>query len=182
MTDMDPMEIKDPKIKVLSSLSESCWREYDTRRQYEWKVNFALWAGFGIIAGFSIKENFELEKWVWIIIAVVFCVYIVWQVGLRNSNRLDQSKRHFYDEKIRCQLKIYLPEDLNNPPKTSSKFLLLNWSHGSQIFITGTFLILLGLILTTPKKETDSDSYHKHHPQTHMHYDQYKKHTYHDKR
>lgn len=165
-------EIKDKKINILTSFSESCWREYDTRRQYEWKVNFALWAGFGIFAGFSIKEDFFLDKWIWIVIAFVFVVYNFWQIGLRNSNRLDQSKRHFYDEKIRSLMKIHIPEDFKNPPPTSNRYLLLNWSHGSQIFITATFLILLGVILTTQKienynqidnKPPNCQRFHNHH-------------------
>ena len=49
------------KIKVLTNLSEACWKEYDTRRSYEWKVSFGLWTSIGLIAGFSLKEDIILN-------------------------------------------------------------------------------------------------------------------------
>jgi hypothetical protein len=159
-------DLRDKKIKLLTSFAESSWTEYDTRRSYEWKVNFALWASFGLIAGFSIKESYPLGDWIWFIIAFIAVIYIRWQLGLHNSSRHDQKKRHFYEEKIRLMMKIYLPDDLKKPPSTSNENLFLNWSHGSQIFITISFLVLLGFILTSGLKDNNNrgkDENHQHH-------------------
>jgi hypothetical protein len=146
------------KIEVLTNLSEACWKEYDTRRSYEWKVSFGLWTSIGLIAGFSLKEDIILNINVWWIISILFVLataYTWWQYGLRISNARDQDKRHEYYKVIHESIGFTKKDIANlneeifkNRPRTSHSFIFFNWSHSSQLLITYSFLLLLGLILT----------------------------------
>lgn len=107
---MNPEEIIFKNIDVLIKLSEACWHEFDIRRQYEWKVSFGLWTALGIISGFALKENIILpfDKLLLIpILSIILLAYLWWHIGLRNSNRHDQDKRHEYYKVIHKELDFY---------------------------------------------------------------------------
>jgi hypothetical protein len=138
------------KVDALFKLEECSWKEYDRRRTYEWQINFSLWTGLAVLTGFALgqEKSIPLPACTWIIFLLFAIVYVIFQYGLFISNRRDQDKRIFYMDCVRDNLGISLPEKLGTRPKTSSKWLLLNWSHSSQIMITLLFLFLTWYVLS----------------------------------
>jgi uncharacterized membrane protein YhaH (DUF805 family) len=155
----------DKKIDILISLANSSQSEYDTRRTYEWKVSFGLWTAIGVISGFALKENFNLPMnsfLIYLLLTIIFLAYIWFQYGLHKSNDHDQKKRYFYIKtfihpEIGIDHNHLDPENKKLFEKTKpskGKFYQV-WSHGSQILITGVFLIILGVILTNKEIRTN---------------------------
>jgi hypothetical protein len=104
----------DKKLDTLIKLSEACWTEFDTRRSYEWKISFGLWTAIGIIIGFALKEdvNHVIDMWlVTLVLVIIMAAYIWWHIGLRNSNKRDQDKRHAYFKVIHKEIDFW--PDLN---------------------------------------------------------------------
>lgn len=138
------------KINALFKLAESSWIEFNERRAYEWKINFALWPGLGIVSGFAINEKDILfPHWAVLggILILIVC-YAWWQYGLYNSNFHDQQKRNHYLEEIRNIIGSTLPDHLRRSPGKACKCFWFHWSHTTQIIITTMFLILTGYVLT----------------------------------
>jgi hypothetical protein len=162
--------IKDQKkdAETIINLVNSCWIEYDTRRSYEWKVSFGLWTAIGIMVGFSFKENFIFPFKTWEIItllSIILFSYILFQLGLFQSSKWDQRKRHYYIKKCLHPLLDITLSDASEEekrafekgPKTSSKYLLFNWSHLSQILITLAFLVILFISIDRKPSNTNND-------------------------
>lgn len=170
-------ENNNPRINSLFKLADRCWTEYDSRRSYEWKINFGLWTSLGVVLGFAIKERFIIGPQIWIPIGVIAIFYLRWQLGLFTSNRHDQNKRHCYETQIRYEQKITLDPELNTRPGTSGSSFLVNWSHSAQIIFTFSLLILFGLILSGEIKPTQeekpeknkNEKFEKHQRHRHFH-------------
>jgi len=96
------------KIDTLSDLYNKAWSSFDTRRSYEWKTNFGLWAALGSILGFSIKEKNTFEdRYVWLVISIIAVAYVfIWTVGLFTQNRKDKDRMGYYQEKILRLLRL----------------------------------------------------------------------------
>lgn len=143
------MEVKD-KIEMLFKLAEQKWNEYNERRSYEWKINFSLWSGIGIITAFCINEINFSKDYIWLLIGVyviVFIVYVIFRKGLSNSCANDQIERFKYINKIHELL------DINESRKPHQwKFLGLNWSHFTQIFITLIVLTASVIVVSMMEK------------------------------
>jgi hypothetical protein len=148
------MEEKDI-AEILFKLAEQKWQEYNSRRSYEWKVNFGIWAGIGIFSGFCIKENIRFDNILIIILLSIFyivmiLVYYIFRRGISKSCNDDQIERFKYIDKIHEIL------DLNKTEKPKEliicnkkvNILKLNWSHITQLFITILILLIsfFGLI------------------------------------
>lgn len=106
---MDPVvEEKHKTIEELNHLADACWKEFDTRRSFEWKVSFGLWTAIGIILGFTLKEDINLPWWLVIpLLIFILAVYIWFHYGLRNSSKQDQDKRHAYIKVIQHQIGFF---------------------------------------------------------------------------
>jgi hypothetical protein len=149
---------QDKRTEMLFKLSETCWTEFETRRTYEWKVSFGLWAGLGIIAGFALKEDITLAIPIWGIVLFLFLIllaYLWWHIGLRWSNKRDQDKRHEYYRIIHKNLGFYetgadVKIDLFVTPEAKTIWQKLRriWAHGAQLLITVSFLVFLAFILS----------------------------------
>jgi hypothetical protein len=136
------------KVDFLFRLEESSWREFNERRSYEWKINFALWAGLGTLSGFSIKENIQFSWLIWLGLSLIFFVFLWWHHGLFIANQINKKSKGIYLDEIRNKIGLDFPADLNNRPKTAGKYFFTNWSQGTQIVITFLFLFLTGYVLT----------------------------------
>ena len=83
------------KIRTALRLAEVAWRDFDRRRAYEWKVNFALWPALGAVSGFFWKGSQNLDAFpavsISILLMIIGCIYwFKWSVGLWERNKFDQ--------------------------------------------------------------------------------------------
>ena len=135
------------KTNALLKLADAAWREFDTRRSFEWKINFALWAGLAAIAGFAIKEDFQVGDYIWVFLGATWAVYIfIWQWGLMNRNRSNQSIAQFYWKRVQEHLGEELPGYLQ--PRIPRHRRSQLYSHGFQILVTFLFLFAVGYVWT----------------------------------
>lgn len=143
------------RIQAFVSLAEAAWKDFDTRRSYEWKLNLAMWAGLGTLAGFSIKEKLILSNYALIPLVVLFLTYVcIWTPSLRKRNWIDQQRAQFWWNKVAAQLVVQIPKEYLSMGSLKYRscrwWALLSWSHGTQIIITFFFIAALGFALIRP--------------------------------
>lgn len=144
------------RLDLFLKMAESSWKEYDTRRSYEWKINLALWAALGAIIGLSLKElSVDFSNYstlILICMGSLSLVYIFWLRGLWKRNEHDQKKRHEFLQIVRSELGFkFTDRSLEERPGASGKWIFNHWSLGTQAFVT-IFLSLAvwWVLVTTP--------------------------------
>lgn len=158
--DNDHTILDQKKLEVYMNLADSCWKEYDTRRSYEWKVSFGIWTALGIIIGFIIKEDipFHYNLYVVSVVVILFLLIVyffyVFQKGIQNSNNYDQEKRHVY---IKQFIHPLIDFDLTkieegkrkyfDRPESSKGNVFQAWSHLTQIVITAILAIVICIVI-----------------------------------
>jgi hypothetical protein len=143
-------------------LAEAAWRDFDRRRSYEWKVNFALWPALGALGGFFWKENPQFEPLATISISIVLIIiaytyWFKWSVGLWERNNLDQTVAHYYwaradgdtsknesfpRGKFDATSPDFAPRRSWTETWAAGWRVFWRWSHGSQIMITLALIII----------------------------------------
>lgn len=154
---------KNQRVAFLLKLANVAWRDFDKRRSFEWKVNFALWPALGAFAGFLFTHPDSASKVVAVVgivlVAVIGIIYaFVWTPGIRHHNRLDQEAAHHYWAAVDKVLEVESPKvrkdftetlNLSTEEKQLEKYSLRavrpGWSHRSQIAFTMVLLGLAGL-------------------------------------
>ena len=144
--DMSDLAPKD-RTELLLKLADASWRDFDQRRSYEWKSNFALWTGLGILSGYLLSRTEPLScllaVFITVILSLIGAIYgYLWTPHLRRRNREDQVAAHFYWGLLDQAMGINSPNvrkqfAAESPVESHWK----NWSHGSQIAFTFLFLI-----------------------------------------
>jgi NADH:ubiquinone oxidoreductase subunit 5 (subunit L)/multisubunit Na+/H+ antiporter MnhA subunit len=129
------------RIDTLLRLADFSWRDVDTRRSYEWKINFGLWGAFGLLAGASLRGDIQWPRsplFIWITAAILILVCLVyifgWIRGLYERQTRNQAHAHHYLDMVEEELQISTPRRKFQPQKP--RWPLFNWSVGSQIVIT----------------------------------------------
>jgi hypothetical protein len=151
---------KRERIRTSLRLAEAFWRDYDRRRAYQWKVNFALWSALGSFAGLSLKIDQPLGIY-WTAFAIVVLIFIGffywfrWSVGIMRRNVHDQQGAHYYWGRVDGDPSKDAPwPGRDDPPrafdlewkrlKQDSLKVIMHWSHGSEIIFT-LLLVFLGI-------------------------------------
>lgn len=144
------------KIRTALRLAEVAWRDFDRRRAYEWKVNFALWPALGALSGFFWKGSQNLDAFpavsISILLMIIGCIYwFKWSVGLWERNKFDQDTAQYYWARADGDPSSSRPLPRTQPGEKSwtnawndGWRVLGRWSHGSQIIIT---LILIAIAI-----------------------------------
>lgn len=148
------------RVRALLRIADMHWRDFDSRRSYEWKVNFALWTSLGALAGLLLRSEGGISDQMGVVasgvVAVIYLVYwVVWSVGTWRRNYHDFQDAHREINSVREIIK-------NNPnldrqedrriaelpiPRYSTFdiFLIwLDWSRRAQLIIT---LLFSGLVI-----------------------------------
>ena len=159
-------EFKRERAGALMKLAESSWKEFDTRRTYEWKVNFALWAALAALAGILLRGEAHLNLILAIILAVLILlinvVYILlWTRGMHARNKIDQTNAHFYWLLVEQELGIKDERHKAYKESAEKEPFWKNWSRGTQVTITMIITILAAASLVSsalrplePEKQT----------------------------
>ncbi len=133
-------------IDALLRLADACWRDFDSRRTYEWKVNFGLWTGQALFAGLALRADTKFSITGWRIVEfslILFFIVIVysavWSRGLRRRNRENMGDAHHYWDLAEQILGTQSTRLRRAVPK---KPYLLNWAVASQVLITLLFTLL----------------------------------------
>jgi len=127
-------------------LASAAWNEMNTRREYEWKVNFALWPALAILAGFLLQGKLAPDatlKWSLsgglILIALMYI--FLWSAGLHSRNASNQRAAAQYwkmvEDAIGINTGYHVPKDANS--------MWCDWARSSQILIT-VILILISFV------------------------------------
>ncbi|MBI4183582.1 MAG: hypothetical protein HY521_06270 [Proteobacteria bacterium] len=134
MADSDNCSQKE-KFDALMKQAEYAFASFNGRRQYEWKVNFALWTV--IVAAIGYLKGTPIPWWLGVLGAVVHG-YFLW--GISGANKNDKLMAdHFRDQaaRILCDPEYRV---LKPPPRISSVYDHLcafkNWAHLSQLIVT----------------------------------------------
>jgi hypothetical protein len=150
------------EIDAMFRLAEARWRSFDTRRSYEWKVNFSIWAATAALTGFLLKggpQPIWIVGWAVSSSVIIFLVYwIFWSTPLWRRNQ------HDFDQANRDWMRV---QELLKQPTTSLAVELMphtswidifriwkDWSRFSQL--TVTTMLLLGLALAAWASRQDS--------------------------
>jgi hypothetical protein len=149
---MSELSSKD-RIKLLLKLADAAWRDFDQRRSYEWKINFALWAALGSFAGFLFKGGPKIYGMraysVYAILFLIGCIYtLLWTRGLKRRNYEDQAAAHHYWSQADKVIGVASPRVRSQFQAASSRPLVKTWSHFSQVAITSLFLIIAALAVS----------------------------------
>lgn len=140
-------------VEAIFKLANAMWRDFDSRRSYEWKVTFGLWTALGLFAAGVIKGDVKLPLGCggFIVLVIIFggiwlSYTLLWTPGLRKRQKLNLDSAHYYWNGVEKIVTRNQQEDmtLDNSPRFnySSDDTLLHWSHCSQI-ITTTLLMFL---------------------------------------
>ncbi len=143
------------KADLLIKLAASEFWSHDTRRQYEWKVNLALWPALALYSGFMLKGEVALPvgsvgKWVvYGLLTAIFGVYVwPWSWGVQRRNKENIHWEMYYLGLADDQLGVAPKEGSDlKPRKWEDRPFWKSWSHMSQIFFT--FLLTVIAILAT---------------------------------
>src|SRR5438874_1574905 len=112
------------RAKVLLGLADASWKSFESRRSYEWKTNFGLWAGLGAFAGLLYKGDIAIPN---LYLAVILsCLsfllwlgyWLFWSAGLEQRNAEDQDVAHFYWSRVDSELTLTPPR---KPPDRRSR-------------------------------------------------------------
>lgn len=157
-------EAKKLRVESLLKLGDARIHDADRRREYQWKVNFALWSALGIMAGLQFRGELKLSLHTcvgWLIVALMVVIGIVytfsWSQGGYCRNRRDVSQAHWYWNQVEDDLGIegsprrVRSEKLQSSPESPWK----DWSFVSELTITW-IMILLVLISLFSKLTTVS--------------------------
>jgi hypothetical protein len=135
------------ELELMLKLADSSWRDFDTRRSYEWKISFGLWVALATLSGFAIKEGIKVSEWVVLFQLIVAFIYtFIWSEGLYKMNNKNQELAKEYWKKV--AEKTGFKSDKVSETNKKSRLAIFNWSHGSQIAITILFLFISYLALT----------------------------------
>jgi len=114
------------KYESLRWMADAAWRRFDSRRSYEWKANFALWAAFGSITGFLIgRPALDTKSCVFVTVITLFIwvgYFTFWAPWLHSSNARDQQTAYHWENALRRMINERLPSHLEPPhdwPSTS---------------------------------------------------------------
>ena len=154
---------KKDEIDTLIRLADSFWIEFDTRRSYEWKINFGLWISLATVSGFVIKENVQFNNYL-VLIAILILVFVystIWTMGLYKANRINKDTAYKLRKEAAIKVNFKLPEKDEKdekPFKINYDKLLNYWSQITQIVITILFLTLAYFALTGTFTKIQKDS------------------------
>jgi hypothetical protein len=165
------------KCDVLLGLAESSWREFDTRRAFEWKVSFGLWTALGLLALSLGRADLRLDvagklAVTLCLLALVVVYVFVWSWGIYRSHTKNQEAVRCYCGLVEDVLGITTPRRLppdkrcfwaktprQRPPDKHSFWV--NWSLMSQISATVLLAVIVGWMLwvsSGPHAQVDSNS------------------------
>ena len=133
-------------------------RSFDTRRQYEWKLNMAWWGAIALIGVYGLKGEIKADggSWGWILAAhiAVGTVYVFWTVGLQGANIIDTGMGHSFRDTIqRCAAEDTPPQFIPRP-KRKVLGVFWGWSAWGQIFITALLLVFSFFMFTQKPSAT----------------------------
>ena len=142
---------KKDRVDALLRLGDSCWKQMDTRRAYEWKVSFGLWTVLAVIAGFLMRGELRPELWERVvygfILAAIVSIYIFsWSRALQVRNAHNrQSANHFWGL---AASEIGLEkQSIDHFRVTPRPALVADWSHRTQILFTVLLAVIAGIAL-----------------------------------
>jgi hypothetical protein len=138
------------EIDFALRMADSRWRSFESRRAYEWRINFALWTGSAAITALLLRGGAPVSPlivgWTVVTACIVFLVYwLGWSVPAwsRGAIDFDEAERHFAraNELLRTGLSAARVETLPKTNWWSNVWLVwCDWSRLSQFVITLTFL------------------------------------------
>ena len=87
------------RSRTLLRMADFHWREFDTRRSYEWKSNFALWPALGALSGFLLTKGQNLPEILAIsgtisVIVIFFLYWLYWQTIMWIQNKEDRDRAY----------------------------------------------------------------------------------------
>lgn len=142
-------EVEKNQFDALSTLWKGAWDQFNERRKYEFQISIAVWTAIGSFSGFLLsKDNLKIDKTfaIGVIIGLIWILvlYFNWTYGLAKANKKDRSKAFHYEVKMQnLSRSNFGVGHQNSIQRTgSSVWILTNWSHGTQIWITCIFTLI----------------------------------------
>jgi hypothetical protein len=85
------------KMNCYLKLAEIRWGQFNKRRDFEWKVNFGLWAALGFIIGLGLKGDYTsppinvVGQGAFILMhSLILIAYLIYIHGLNFANQNDR--------------------------------------------------------------------------------------------
>jgi hypothetical protein len=128
-------------------LADRAQHRFDQRREYEWKINFGLWAALGLALGFVLSNDSPISVGMKvgasIVLTMIVAVYLYWIANLHVRAFLDRDTSVFWEEQRIKLLPVQLPDTLKPNFKPITKY----WVPVSQFGYTALLASMLALAI-----------------------------------
>jgi hypothetical protein len=144
------------KVKYLLELAELHRKQFDTRRQVEWKINFAFWTAVGLVAYFYCSRDTGLSWCERIVVAsglvlAGFFYAVVHLPAIFGAEDKDLDFMIYFKD---CAEAVLLdPENLPDKPAALAEHEVKKpgwcyaWKHGGWYYMLCMILVSLGIVL-----------------------------------
>lgn len=134
------------RIDALLALADARWRDFNTRRSFEWKVTIGLWTAQALFATFVFRTNVKSVSnsqivFLGAIFAVIIYIYAFrWTKGIWESN--EKNKQDARDYWKLADEALGIPSERYERDKTSADSFMSDFSNGSQVSMTVLLAVL----------------------------------------
>ena len=137
------------RFEMLQGLAGSAWRDFDSRRAFEWKIAISLWTALAAFLATVLTGRIDLPPIVTIPVvagaaAVLLVMHVVFVRGIARANKINRQKQFFYEDQMNRMLNLSLPEEIDKLVERAKRShgKLWNWSHSFQLLVTAMLLII----------------------------------------
>ena len=131
-------------------------KQFDTRRQVEWKINFAFWTAVGLVAYFYCSRQTDLSWCEWVVVAVGLVlagIFYGWVHLPAIFSAEDKDLKFMIYFKDCAEATLLDPEKLPKKPPalaedeiTKPKFYYA-WKYGDRCYMLLMILVSLAIVL-----------------------------------
>jgi hypothetical protein len=142
----------DPKVRleVLQNLRTSAWRDFDSRRAFEWKLALSLWTALAALDGILLTGKIKVPLNALIPGMVVLCAAVValhlrLLRGIGRSNVINRRMEFFFEGQMMDAIGLDYPADhelqCRIEEAKNNVGRIRHWSLGFQLGVTVLLLI-----------------------------------------
>jgi hypothetical protein len=138
------------KVQAYLELYKAQMEHFNNTRDFEWRINLALWSAILVITGFLVGKVTIDSSSLWIF-AAIFLWHFIWMIQIQKTEDTDEHVMRAYRQHIEELAAWKVP-----PPEKGEWFLRFRWLPSGgfwwvvyETLATGVLLVLAWWALTT---------------------------------
>ena len=129
----------------ISTLWKGAWDQFNERRRFEFQVSFGVWTFLSAFTAIILTKKDQAVYIDWMVISSAFAAlvalnFLYWRFikELRSRNLLDRDIAFFYEKEMQNLCGMNFDQNITDKIKSvkDPEWVILSWSHGTQILIT----------------------------------------------